>query len=292
MAGHVLYLLRNDAGKASSLQEGDLRLCLVQRLHRARSSLCKHEMTTDRRPGDKAQIWSQPGSPHVAKRYDSHSQYQHDLWLVCLAIVALQCCAAGCQKILSFTQQMTACFTFSDAVECTEINWIQTAISAEDGALRTTVRKFCHSPFSQAGGTTGHPGVQRMGKQDCPLRLTLFGILFDSLYQHMSAAAHGSGLVLDSGRHLPFFKKGLCDAGDVVLLPEISQEVQHFSMHSFCVSTGLAGASGVVISVASAELMAFNDVTSWEASAPDIYCVNCIQQARVPTPSFRPILAG
>ena len=73
--------------------------------------------------------------------------------------------------------------------------------------------------------------------QGCPLSPTLFGIFFDGLHQHIDATAPSSGLIMSSGRRVPF----LCYADGVVLLSDTSAGLQHLidGMHSFCVSLGL-----------------------------------------------------
>ena len=103
----------------------------------------------------------------------------------------------------------------------------------------------------KVGGTGGAPGVQRIGiRQGYPISPTLFGIVFDGLQQHMSDTAPGSGLVLNSGRRVPF----LCYADGVVLLSDTSQGLQILidSMHGFCVSVGLT------ISVTKTEVVVFH----------------------------------
>ena len=76
---------------------------------------------------------------------------------------------------------------------------------------------------------------------------TLFGVFFDGLHQHMSAVAPESGLMLNSGRRVPF----LCCADHVVLLSDTSWgwRILIDSMHGFCVGVGLT------ISVAKTEVV-------------------------------------
>ena len=78
----------------------------------------------------------------------------------------------------------------------------------------------------------------------------LFGTFFDGLHQHLGTTAPACGLMLGSGRSVPF----LCYADDVVLLSGTSQGLQLLidSMHGFCVSMGLT------ISVAKTEVVVFH----------------------------------
>ena len=103
----------------------------------------------------------------------------------------------------------------------------------------------------KVGGTAGRPQVQHMGvRQGCPLSPTLFGLFFDGLHEHLSGLAPAPGLLLGSGRHLPF----LCYADDVVLLSDSSAGLQRLidGMHHFC------SVSGLVISVAKTEVVVFH----------------------------------
>ena len=66
-----------------------------------------------------------------------------------------------------------------------------------------------------------HNGAERGVQQRCvtlpeacPLSPTLFGIFLNGLHEHMGAVAPESGLLLASGRRVPF----LCYADAVVLL--------------------------------------------------------------------------
>ena len=98
------------------------------------------------------------------------------------------------------------------------------------------------------GGTAGRPQVQQMGvRQGCPLSPTLFGLFFDGLHEHLSVLAPAPGLLLGSGRRVPF----LCYADDVVLLSDSSAGLQRLidGMHHFC------SVFDLVISVAKTQLV-------------------------------------
>ena len=100
-------------------------------------------------------------------------------------------------------------------------------------------------------GTAGLPQLQRMGvRQGCPLSPILFGLFFDGLHEHLSGLAPAAGLLLRSGRQVPF----LCYADDVVLLFDSLGGLQRLidGMHDFCNSSGL------VISVAETEVVGFH----------------------------------
>ena len=96
---------------------------------------------------------------------------------------------------------------------------------------------------TKIGGTAGHPQLQQMGvRQGCPLSPTLFGLFFDGLHEHLIGFAPAAGLLLRSGRHVPF----LCHADDVIFLSDSSAGLQRLidGMHQCC------SVSGLVISVA------------------------------------------
>ena len=129
-------------------------------------------------------------------------------------------------------------------------------VGVQGGMLSAIKSLFASGTLSmKVGGTAGASGVQHMGvRQGCPLSPKLFGIFFDGLHQHMSAMALESGLVLNSGRHVPFW----CYAADVVLVFDTSLGLQHLidNMNSFCISLDLT------ISVAKAQDVVFHGAGS------------------------------
>ena len=130
----------------------------------------------------------------------------------------------------------------------------------EDAWLALVFKGACLRPFShcmrlalsmKVGGTAGRSQVQQMDvRQGCPLSPTLFGLFFHSFHEHLNGLAPAAGLLLRSGRHVPF----LCYADGVVVLSDSSAGLQLLidGMHQFC------SMSGLVISVAKKEVVVFH----------------------------------